>query len=201
MATSVAAPAVGAHQPSQPPQSSWMPNTSPPMQSPGVVSSQQQAVAGAAASPGTGASYFTGAKQSPTGQPVGAPLPQHQASTPRPPSASSLPNGVPPNLPAGDPQAPQRHPSQDLPNVPRQSATPVSQVRSDTPSAPVPLKDQAGTQQYTAIANLIKSAEPSVLRQAIRDHWEQCFLGSDYHLAFVVSIGPQSCLITWFAAS
>lgn len=40
---------------------------------------------------------------------------------------------------------------------------------------------------YPEIATAIKKVDPSVLRQAIRDHWERCVLGSDYHMAFLVS--------------
>jgi hypothetical protein len=183
MATSMASPVGGAHPTLQPAQSAWRPNISPQVQSPGVVS------------PGIGAPHLQGAKPSPTGQNTPVPLPQ-QISTPHAPSVSYPVNGGHFNPPANPTQGLQRHPSQELPNMPRQSATPTGQARSHPPStavpapaSPAPLQDQAGTQQYRDIANVIKSADPSILRQALRDNWERCFVGSDYHIAFVVSVG------------
>jgi hypothetical protein len=44
----------------------------------------------------------------------------------------------------------------------------------------------ANTEQHGKIAKLMKEADPNTVRQLVRDHWEKCLTGSDYHSAFVV---------------
>lgn len=45
--------------------------------------------------------------------------------------------------------------------------------------------------QYVALIQLMQRTEPQVLRQVIRDYHETCLLGSEYHLAFIVSKTPS----------
>lgn len=93
-----------------------------------------------------------------------------------------LPSSVPQTQ--APPPAPQR--TQQLPPSQQYAPTNHQQVTSD--DVPIqPPQNQAGTPQYEEVANMIKSTSPQVLRQVMRDHWERCFLGSDYHVAFVVS--------------
>lgn len=109
-----------------------------------------------------------------------------------PPTAPSPQNVTPTHPPASHspflPQFTQRHPSQDASaNAPQQhSKAPAGLIRSDTGPGTQPATDKSHTEQYTVIADAIKSADPSILRQAVRDHWDACLLGSDYNLAFFV---------------
>jgi hypothetical protein len=43
------------------------------------------------------------------------------------------------------------------------------------------------SEQYVTMAKCIKEARPAVVRQVLRDNWDRCFLGSEYHMAFLVS--------------
>lgn len=44
---------------------------------------------------------------------------------------------------------------------------------------------------YSELAAVVQRTPASAVRQAVRDHWEKCLMGSDYHLTFLVS----SCVI------
>ena len=44
----------------------------------------------------------------------------------------------------------------------------------------------ADTEQYGKIAKLMREADANIVRQIVRDQWEKCLTGSDYHSAFIV---------------
>lgn len=48
-------------------------------------------------------------------------------------------------------------------------------------------QDQEKSSSYTALWELMRKADPSVVRQVVRENWQKCLTGSDYHSAFVVS--------------
>lgn len=50
--------------------------------------------------------------------------------------------------------------------------------------------------EYKALYNAIQGTPPGIVRQIVRDCWGKCLLGSEYHLAFLVS---DSCLKWPFA--
>ncbi|XP_044724728.1 uncharacterized protein HRG_02624 [Hirsutella rhossiliensis] len=41
------------------------------------------------------------------------------------------------------------------------------------------------TSEYHGLAEAIKRTSPQIVRQVVRDLWEKCLLGSEYHLAFL----------------
>ena len=41
--------------------------------------------------------------------------------------------------------------------------------------------------EYAALANLVGNTSPEIVRQVVRDQWEKCVLGSEYHISFLVS--------------
>lgn len=47
------------------------------------------------------------------------------------------------------------------------------------------------TNQYWALAETIRQSAPETVRQAIRDHWEKALVGSQFHVAFLVSLWNQ----------
>lgn len=49
------------------------------------------------------------------------------------------------------------------------------------------------TQAYNVLLESIEEAPAATVRQVVRDHWEKCLLGSEYHVAFLVSF----CLMTF----
>jgi hypothetical protein len=60
--------------------------------------------------------------------------------------------------------------------------------------APTDLK---ATKEYSDLSTAIGQASPEILRQVLRDNWEKCLMGSDYHLSFIVG-----CLLyTTFASA
>lgn len=107
-----------------------------------------------------------------------------------PPKIPNLQNrsiGHPPGAQPNLPQSGQRHPSQDVNTPQPQPQGYPGLVRSDTgPGTNQQASDKSQTDEYTAIADAIKSADRSILRQVVRDHWDLFLLGSDYHLAFFV---------------
>lgn len=183
MATSMAAAAQqpGAQSSPNVVQSPW--TGSPATQSPNLPAQQQGPGVGADA-----ASFFASRPMPHHHQPNGT---QHQ-----PPTAPSPQTVAPTQPPAGSPAGPpapplqsfQRQTSQDsASSAPsQQHNAPTAPVRSDMPPGTQQAFDKAHTEQYTSIASVIKSADRSVLRQVIRDHWDVCLLGSDYNLAFFV---------------
>lgn len=52
------------------------------------------------------------------------------------------------------------------------------------------VKAVMGTNSYVDLAKLIKTAPLEVVRQVIRDHWQRCLIGSDFHVGFIVSFSP-----------
>lgn len=76
------------------------------------------------------------------------------------------------------------------PPAPQQAPQPVSEPPRDPNvgfASPVGSRDLQQADQYGTLANLIKHSDPAIVRQVLRDHWSQCFVGSEYHTAFAVS--------------
>jgi len=48
---------------------------------------------------------------------------------------------------------------------------------------------------YKELSDVIKRTAPEVVRQVVRDSWDKCLLGSEYHLAFLVSVGWLKVLL------
>ncbi|KAL7925112.1 hypothetical protein ACQKWADRAFT_285075 [Trichoderma austrokoningii] len=55
--------------------------------------------------------------------------------------------------------------------------------RSSVP--PKPNQAQGKSSAYTALLELVRTTDPSVVRQVVRENWQKCLTGSDYHSAFV----------------
>ncbi|KAK7226507.1 hypothetical protein V2G26_014510 [Clonostachys chloroleuca] len=47
--------------------------------------------------------------------------------------------------------------------------------------------DLQGTDDYSQLSRRIKETNPQVVRQVLRDNWQSCFLGSDFHNAFILN--------------
>lgn len=41
--------------------------------------------------------------------------------------------------------------------------------------------------EYLTMVKYVREARPAVVRQVLRDNWDWCFMGSEYHMAFLVS--------------
>ena len=52
---------------------------------------------------------------------------------------------------------------------------------TDSPTASL-----EGTVGYSQLKNIIDKADPSTVRQIVRDNWEKCLTGSEFHMAFLV---------------
>lgn len=48
------------------------------------------------------------------------------------------------------------------------------------------------SEHYATMAKCIKETRPAVVRQVLRNNWDRCFLGSEYHIAFLVSTSFRS---------
>lgn len=48
-------------------------------------------------------------------------------------------------------------------------------------------QDPGNSSAYAALWELMRKADPSVVRQVVRENWQKCLTGSDYHSAFIVS--------------
>lgn len=78
--------------------------------------------------------------------------------------------------------------------TPRQETPQGRAMKYASPDQGAPRRDLQASDQYTAIANAISQASPGIVRQVLRDNWERCLLGSEYHVAFVVcSLSPLHC--------
>lgn len=121
-------------------------------------------------------------------------------STLEPPSvyqqrAQSHPTGNPregpatgPKLPAMLPPNPQQpHQQQREASQPQRAAQPGQHSNTRDLPSPEGRRDFQTADQYTALASLIKNSDQAIVRQVLRDHWGHCFVGSEYHTAFVVS--------------
>ena len=183
MATSIAAPAApGAQITPSIPQGAW--GGSPAVQSPGLPAHQQ--------GPGVGSDAALFASRPETSQ--------HPKGVAQPHSMAPSPQTVAPTCPPAGP--PTQGSSSNAPGI--NSTVPPAPVRSDTgPGAQSTTHDKSHTEQYTAIATVIQTAERSVLRQVIRDHWDLAIMGSDYNIAFFVRSSSRSSIspFTWAASS
>ncbi|KAB5554628.1 hypothetical protein GE09DRAFT_1121821 [Coniochaeta sp. 2T2.1] len=73
-------------------------------------------------------------------------------------------------------------------------AAPTPQTSSVTSGFPSPTKDYPSVfpkfkDDLSRNSLAIKQSVPEAVRQAVRDNWEKCLLGSEFHQAFVVSTG------------
>jgi hypothetical protein len=48
-------------------------------------------------------------------------------------------------------------------------------------------QDHGDSSAYKALWELVRKTDPSVVRQVVRENWQKCLTGSDYHSTFVVS--------------
>lgn len=65
-------------------------------------------------------------------------------------------------------------------------------AHSTSPCFPSPTKDYPSaspkfSDDFSRNNFAIKQSVPEAVRQAVRDNWEKCLLGSEFHQAFVVS--------------
>ena len=49
-------------------------------------------------------------------------------------------------------------------------------------------KRWSGDARYSELSRLIRESPEPLVRQALRDNWERSLLGSEYHVAFIVSL-------------
>lgn len=56
---------------------------------------------------------------------------------------------------------------------------------SSTP--PNAIQDQGNASSYAALWELVRKTDPSVVRQVVRENWQKCLTGSDYHSTFVLN--------------
>lgn len=80
------------------------------------------------------------------------------------------------------------------PPASRKSAQPQTptQPRNSTIGFPSPSQDYATVNSKfvddcTRMNFAIQQSIPEAVRRIVRDHWEKCLLGSEFHQAFVVS--------------
>ncbi|OIW31709.1 hypothetical protein CONLIGDRAFT_236520 [Coniochaeta ligniaria NRRL 30616] len=149
-----------------------------------------------------------------------APQPQYygQQSYPAPPAPPPPPSHWQqyPNLPPAQISY-QRQPVQQQQGYQSQSSRPLiidpprkrssmglavamPPVHSVSPGFPSPTKDYPAaypkfSDDLSRNTLAIKQSVPEAVRQAIRDNWEKCLLGSEFHQAFVVSTAIPCCRV------
>lgn len=72
-------------------------------------------------------------------------------------------------------------------------AVAMPSAQSPESGFPSPVKDYHSSfpkfaDDMSRIALAIKQSVPEAVRQAVRDNWEKCLLGSEFHQAFVVGV-------------
>lgn len=104
-----------------------------------------------------------------------------------PPPMGPPNNGQPPSLPSdGSVMRPSPRPQHTPSIAPQAPGRPAGHLRSPkTANSRLEL-----TSEYFELAEVVKRTSPQVVRQVVRDLWDKCLLGSEYHLAFLVSICP-----------
>jgi hypothetical protein len=129
------------------------------------------------------------------------PAPQFStANSQRPRSAAGISSATP-SAPSSMPIS--RTPIPTAESGQQQQRHPPAAIRTDVAPAQTPQPLMFGSPVRTnpvdanrLMADLrlfvpaIQKSSPEAVRQGIRDNWEKCILGSDYHLAFLVS---RSC--------
>jgi hypothetical protein len=65
--------------------------------------------------------------------------------------------------------------------------SPMQLSKFASPEAPRPPAGSNTSNQYAEVSTAITKARPGVVRHVIRDNWNRCLMGSEYHIAFVVS--------------
>lgn len=128
-----------------------------------------------------------------SGPPQARPQPPRTASSMPPASSreSSLPQMEPRARPLPVPNGTVSYAPSSTHAAPRSGhQSPANSTGSF--ASPPERKDLQNADQYTQLANMIKTSDPAIVRQVLRDHWQQCFVGSEYHTAFAVSKGDSS---------
>jgi hypothetical protein len=79
-----------------------------------------------------------------------------------------------------------------------QPQTPTQQPRNGSVGFPSPSQDYATinpkfVDDCTRMNFAIQQSIPEAVRRIVRDHWEKCLLGSEFHQAFVVSPASVAC--------
>ncbi|KAF4512438.1 hypothetical protein G6O67_001578 [Ophiocordyceps sinensis] len=99
-----------------------------------------------------------------------------------PPPMGPPNNGQPPSLPSdGSVMRPSPRPQHTPSIAPQAPGRPAGHLRSPkTANSRLEL-----TSEYFELAEVVKRTSPQVVRQVVRDLWEKCLLGSEYHLAFL----------------
>ncbi|KAG9249530.1 uncharacterized protein F5Z01DRAFT_631535 [Emericellopsis atlantica] len=67
------------------------------------------------------------------------------------------------------------------------SSSSASAPKFASPELSKPHTDQFTANEYADISNAIKRAKPSVVRHVVRDNWDRCLVGSEYHTAFMLN--------------
>lgn len=147
----------------------------------GTTSTTPLAAASASASPALDGkpSYFPSTFQGQARSQQGSPA--QSLPLPLPGKAGSAPLRSP--LPA-----PQTFvPPPQVPGRPSTASPALSQTQTHGVQSPAPSEGAEPPLTQSEMAKIFERASPTVLRQAIRDNWEKCMLGSEFHLAFLVS--------------
>lgn len=171
-----------------------MASASPPLASPAPVSTPASSHTSShhqGQNPPTEGS--SGASSTPSsGRSSEAPKPSLGNHNPSPAMASR-------SVPHTAPQPPASGPQNNLPAPTRPTSSPLS-AANGPPSGSITQNDnrsptgvQSDTKsvehspEYLALIDVIKKSSPGVVRQAIRDQWHKCLMGSEFHTAFLVS--------------
>lgn len=122
-------------------------------------------------------------------------------ATNRPPQAANYPPPPPgtkashyQNSPVWGAQTPQAHKTLPLPPAPAPASG--SPAATPTHGFPSPGREHVHTDpkfldDKTRITYGIQQAVPEAVRRSVRDNWEKCLLGSEFHQAFIVSQSPS----------
>lgn len=139
-------------------------------------------------------SRIQGAVSSPNGAHGMSPSQPHYQGPP-----NSVPRApLPPPLHAVPSHTLPSHPQQvNISNsnpspVQRAGSLPVGSVSTPGSAAGSTPRDWKPDSRYQGLQAQVDSADPAVLRQVLRDNWDKCFVGSEYHTSFVVS--PPACI-------
>ncbi|KAH6608662.1 hypothetical protein Trco_002008 [Trichoderma cornu-damae] len=157
------------------------------------------------------------------GAPAGSSPEETSASLPLARGVSASTNtssGLAANVTERSGSVPHPHHSQQQPDVsPRPSEVATGQIgRSDGVATAPKAADQSGqgsqngtsfsssapppqaavqgpgkSKAYTALMELVRKTDPSVVRQVVRENWNKCLVGSDYHAAFIANVTITCC--------
>lgn len=72
--------------------------------------------------------------------------------------------------------------------------------QNGTPSASDAPGAKEKSKAYAELLELVQRTDASVVRQVVRENWNKCLVGSDYHSAFIVRFFSLSCLLNCLAS-